>query len=160
MSVSEVRDVPPAGLFDRLCRDAQPIRTSEAYQAAVLADLEDLLGTTRRWSRAELAAHGEVARSVLNYGAPPLTGRVVTRDSAEQLAAEVRATVLRFDPRFDPSSFRVTSTVDPDRTSLDAITLRLEGQLRGFPKPVPFLALASANLESGSLEFVPGVAVL
>lgn len=159
MSVGQVRDVPPAGFLNRLQQDPHPIHTAAMYRAAVLADLQDLLGTARRWSAAELGPRHEVENSVLNFGIPGLTGRMITRESAERLADEIRATILRFDARFDPSDFRVTSTVDPDRSSLDAITLRLEGRLRGFPGPVPFLARATANLESGTLELVPEDAV-
>ncbi|MBX3436477.1 MAG: GPW/gp25 family protein [Planctomycetaceae bacterium] len=151
MSTRMLHDVAPAGLLDRLCLEAVPVDSPEDYRAAVLADLQDLLGTIRHWSSEELADHGEVEASVINYGIAPLTGRVITGDAADQLAAEIRSTILRFDGRFEPASLEVTSMVDPDRTSLDALTLRLEGRLRGFPKPIPFLARATANLETGIL---------
>ncbi len=158
MAIGDARDVAPAGLLGRIGQDSRRIETPEAYHQAVLADLQDLLGTVRRWSNAELDKHRDVGRSVLNYGVSPLTGRVLSRDSADELAGEIRATILRFDGRFDPATFQVTATVDPDRTPLDALTLRLEGNLRGFPRPVPFFARATANLESGFLEFLPEAA--
>ncbi len=158
MAIGEARDVAPAGLLGRIGRDAPRIDTPEAYHQAVLTDLQDLLGTVRRWPDSELGEHREVGRSVLNYGVSPLTGRVVSRDSADELAGEIRATILRFDGRFDPATFHVTATVDPDRTPLDALVLRLEGNLRGFPQPVPFFARATANLDSGFLEFLPEAA--
>lgn len=151
-------EVAPAGLFDRLCRDARPIESPEDYYEVVVADLQDLLGTVRRWSDAELADHREIERSILNYGVPPITGRVISRDSADELAREIREAILRFDPRFDPGSLNVTATVDPDRTPLDALTLQLEGHLQGFPQPVPFFARVKADLESGLLELIPEVA--
>jgi len=158
MAMGNLREIAPAGLFDRLFHDARPVETPDDYHEAVLADLQDLLGTIRCWSGAELDEHREVERSVLNYGVSPITGRAISRDAADQLAGEIRATILRFDQRFDPGTLRVTATVDPDRTPLDALTLRLEGRLRGLPQPVPFFALVKADFESGLLELVPEAA--
>ncbi len=157
-AMGRTQSVPPAGLFDRMRHDSRRVETPDQYRDAVLLDLQDLLGTIRRWSNAELIEYQEVNQSVLNYGVSPITGRVVTRDSADALAREIRESILRFDQRFDPASFQVTATLDPDRTPLDALTLRLEGHLRGFPKPVPFYVRVAANLDNGLLELIPETA--
>lgn len=144
--------VPPAGLWDRLRHEGRTVRTEREYRDAVTRDLQDLLGTTRHWSPGDFSESPAVAYSVLNFGVPSITGRVVTIDSAEQLARDIRSAILRFDRRFDSTS--TTVCVGSTATVMDcqAVPLVIESTLGGFPTPVPFSATAIANFDSGHIE--------
>ncbi|MCA9024288.1 MAG: GPW/gp25 family protein [Planctomycetaceae bacterium] len=156
--MGRTQSVAPAGLFDRMRHEAPSIESADDYRNAVLLDLQDLLGTIRRWTPVELAEFPEVNRSVVNFGVAPITGRIVSRDTANELAREVRACILQFDPRFDPASFEVRPILDSQRTPLDALTIELEGNLRGLPKPVPFFVRVAADLDSGLFVLIPETA--
>ncbi len=144
----------PGGLLGELLANGPSVATADDYRAAVVEDLRDLLGTTRHWSDDDLKGRPDLARSVLNYGIAPLTGRSVGRETADELAREIRTAVTRFEPRIDPATLVTEATVDPDRTPLDALVITIGGRLLGFPEPIPFLVRATANLEAGHFDLV------
>ena len=75
-------------LLDRLIDDAPHNKTKESREhrvlnkqrlrAAVLRDLAWLFNATNFASSADLAAHPEVARSVVNFGLPALAGQTAS----------------------------------------------------------------------------------
>ena len=111
----------------------------ETIRHAVRRDIEGLLNARR--SRKPLPQGlTDLAVSPLGYGIPdPTAGSFTDEDRRQSLAAEVEATIRRFEPRL--SAVRVTlsklprDTRDPlvDRT----LRIKVEAVLRSDPVPEP-----------------------
>jgi type VI secretion system protein ImpF len=138
------RDRPPRvqlPLLDRLMQastsasESLAPSASEALQrlrVAVLRDLEALLNARRR--RVPLPAHcTELGNSLLTYGIPdPASGAYMVPDVRAALAAEVEATIRRFEPRLA----RVSVTLQGDVDALDGtLKLKVDAVLRAEPVP-------------------------
>lgn len=95
-------------LLDRLTDD-QPDQTQESrdrrvlslgrLREAVLRDLAWLLNTTRMEVSEDLTDVPLVARSVLNFGIPELTGTIVSELDASGLESLIRACIWNYEPR-------------------------------------------------------------
>ena len=149
-----ISETPPAGLFERMRHAGTRIETEAQYRAAVVRDLQNLLGSTRRWPDEELASTPNVLGSVVNYGVPSITGRVMTIDSADQIAQEIRAAIVRFDNRFERSSLEVRGSLGEPGVSAEVIRLTVSGLLLGLPEPVPFFGVVHADIDNGTIEIV------
>ena len=106
----------------------------DVLRQAVRRDLETLLNARRR--RLPLPARfNELAASPLGYGIPdPTAGTFTEEDRREAVAAEVEASIRRFEPRL--ASCRVTLAKAPreNRDLLDrTLRLRVEAVLRSDP---------------------------
>lgn len=105
----------------------------EALRRAVRRDLEALLNARRR--RLPSPDHlGELPVSPIGYGVPdPTSGSFTDEDRRRALAAEVEATIERFEPRL--TSIRVfLSDLDPDLFDR-TLRVRIEALLRTDPVP-------------------------
>ncbi|MBY0330215.1 MAG: type VI secretion system baseplate subunit TssE [Acetobacteraceae bacterium] len=111
----------------------------ETIRHAVRRDLEGLLNA-RRGRKPLPQGMAELGVSPLGYGIPdPTAGSFTDEDRRQGLAAEVEATIRRFEPRL--SAVRVTlsklprDTRDPlvDRT----LRIKVEAVLRSDPVPEP-----------------------
>ncbi|MBX9700260.1 MAG: type VI secretion system baseplate subunit TssE [Acetobacteraceae bacterium] len=118
-----------------------PVQTTQmaidTIRHAVRRDIEGLLNA-RRGRKPLPATLTELAVSPLGYGIPdPTAGSFTDEDRRQGLAAEVEATIRRFEPRL--SAVRVTlsklarDSRDPliDRT----LRIRVEAVLRSDPVP-------------------------
>lgn len=111
----------------------------EAIRRAVRRDIEALLNA-RRGRRPLPTGLTELAASPLGYGIPdPTAGSFTDEERRQGLAAEIEATIRRFEPRL--SGVRVTLARLP-RDGRDALvdrTLRIkvEAVLRSDPVPEP-----------------------
>jgi type VI secretion system protein ImpF len=111
----------------------------EAIRHAVRRDLEGLLNA-RRGRKPLPAGLTELAVSPLGYGVPdPTAGSFTDEERRQALAAEVEATIRRFEPRL--TAVRVTLAKLPrdlrdpmvDRT----LRVKVEAVLRSDPVPEP-----------------------
>ena len=129
-------------LLDRLIADADddsamprsPQEAVEALRKAVRRDLEALLNARRRrWPLPEAAP--ELITSPLNYGIPDATsGSYALQEKREALAAEVEATIRRYEPRLRGVKVRIDdSGGDLERR----LKLRVDAVLRSDPVPEP-----------------------
>jgi type VI secretion system protein ImpF len=108
----------------------------DLLRQAVRRDLESLLNARRR-RRPPPAGLTELAASPVGYGVPdPTAGSFTEEDRREALAAEVEASVRRFEPRL--ASLRVT-LAKPARENRDlldrTLRLRVDAVLRSDPVP-------------------------
>lgn len=114
---------------------APPPNAAEALarlRAAVLRDLEALLNARRR--RVPLPPqYPELATSLLAYGIPdPASGAYLVPEIRASLAAEVEATLRRFEPRLT----RVSVTLQGEDDVLSGmLRLKVEAVLRAEPVP-------------------------
>src|SRR5512144_2006851 len=81
---------------------------------SVLRDLGWLLNTVNQQSAQSLANYPLVARSVLNYGLPEMTSRIVASMTPKELEGLVKQAVLDFEPRILPGSLRVRANVNQE----------------------------------------------
>jgi len=128
-------------LLDRLMNASpgttEPLAPSAAeallrLRVAVLRDLEALLNARRR--RVPLPPHcAELGNSLMVYGIPdPASGAYLVPEIRAELAAEVEATIRRFEPRLD----RVSVTLQGEGDSLaGTLKLKVDAVLRAEPVP-------------------------
>src|SRR5262245_30443178 len=110
------RDTLQPALLDRLT-DHDPTRKIESRQeriisrtqlrASVLRDLTALFNTTNLSSEVDLAAYPLVAQSTLNYGLPPLSGKLISGLDLAGVERVMKDAILRFEPRILPHTLSV-----------------------------------------------------
>jgi type VI secretion system protein ImpF len=145
-------------LLDRLT-DHDPQKSEEPVKdrvlnmrqlrRSVLRDLGWLLNTINHQSARSLDDYPLVARSVLNYGLPELTSRVVASMTPKELEVLVRQAILDFEPRILPASVRVRATVSQDLMNRNAVGFEIEGDLWAHPMPLHLLIKTEIDIETG-----------
>ncbi len=155
-------------LLDRLT-DSEPGSGREALEARVLnknqlraavlrdlvwlfnatAEAPDLMSLDRE--RLELWQElPDAARSVANFGVPPMSGRSITRLMFPLIEEGVRQAILRFEPRIDGKTLKVEISNDP-KDGLRPASLRMviRGQLWNQPVPLELLLSADVDVDTG-----------
>ena len=149
-------------LLDRLT-DEEPGKKQESPEAraasmdrlrkSVLRDLNWLFNATQ--IDADLSDYPNVARSVLNYGLPALSGSPASSIKLVELSRALCAMLLHFEPRLIPATVRVHAQTN-DEMSHNVIVFRIEAQLWSQPVPIELLMRTDINLESGQTKVVEG----
>lgn len=156
-------------LLDRLT-DNDPGTKSETLEArvlnrrqlrdAVLRDLSWLFNAVceepdPRWhpdrERVALWQSVPYARdSVLNFGILPLTGQAFSVHNFPIIEAQVRQSIIRFEPRLDPATVEVRIVNDMS-TGLRPTSLRLtiKGQMWNQPVPLELVLNADVDVDTG-----------
>jgi type VI secretion system protein ImpF len=148
-------------LLDRL-RDDEPDKKQESrdlrvlsmgrLRESVLRDLAWLLNAGRLDSVQPLDDCPFVARSVLNYGIPDLTGLTASGVDVAGLERAVRQAIWDFEPRILRNSVKVRARVDPERMSHNALTFDIEGDLWAQPLPQRVFLKTELDLEIGDVK--------
>lgn len=151
-------------LLDRLT-DHNPHKTEEPInervlnirqlRRSVLRDLAWLLNTVNYQSAHPLDGYPLVARSVLNYGLPELTGRVVASMAPKELEALVKQVILDFEPRILSGSLRVRAILAEVQMNRNAVGFEIEGDLWAHPVPLRLLIKTEIDIETGHVS-MPG----
>ncbi|MFO1120107.1 MAG: type VI secretion system baseplate subunit TssE [Rhodospirillales bacterium] len=124
---------------------------------SVLRDLAWLLNTVNYQAADSLDGHPLVARSVVNYGIPELTGRAVAAMTSKELEALVRQAILDFEPRILPDTVRVRAILSQDQMNRNAVGFEIEGDLWAHPLPQRLLIKTEIDIETGHVS-IPGTA--
>lgn len=148
-------------LLDRLT-DEEPGNPQESRERRVLSpqrlrevvrrDLGWLFNAINLASVEDLSAYPQVARSVLNYGLPDLTGRTASGMDPPQLERMLRQVVKDFEPRILPGSIRVKLVVDEAKMSHNAMVFDIEGELWAQPLPIRLYLRTELDLEVGAIQ--------
>jgi type VI secretion system protein ImpF len=169
MAATDLRDRLQPALLDRLTdenpkvsQDAEARRsmTKSQLRAAVLRDLSWLLNTVQSLLSREAEAYPLAARSVLNYGMPPLSGQLASKIDMPGLTQALREVILRFEPRILEHSLEVKPV--EDQFFLDAhnvIEFEIRGLLWAQPVPLELLLRTQLDLEAGQVllrDLAPG----
>lgn len=146
-------------LLDRLTDD-DPGNTQESrdkrvlnlrrIREGVIRDLAWLLNTTNYESVEDLDAYPEVAKSVVNYGIPDLTGKAATGMDSGQIERELRLAIQEFEPRIIRRSLRVEVVVSESHHK--AMVLVIEGELWAQPVPERLYLKTEIDLETGAVS--------
>ena len=130
-------------------REARVITKSRLRQA-VLRDLAWLFNATRMGA---LTDHPQVARSVVNYGLPALSGETASTLDIIALESSIRRAILDFEPRIAPASLQVQAVVsDTQMDQHNVISVQIRGNLWAQPVPLELLLRTDVDLETGQVE--------
>jgi len=149
-------------LLDRLCDD-EPDKKVEARERrvlnrtqlreGVLRDLAWLFNATRPSEREGFSDYPEAARSVLNFGLPPLSGESAASLDAMALETRVREAILQFEPRIDPDTLEVEVLMSEERLEQhNLIGIQIRGNMWAQPVPLELLLRTEMDLETGRVE--------
>ena len=147
-------------LLDRLT-DTDPQNQNESRErrvlsmqrlrAGVLRDLAWLLNTGYLEATEDLDDYPYVRDSVLNFGVPDLSGLTVLGMDTVQLEKVIREAVVKFEPRIERHSLRVSVKIDRNRMSHNSMTFEIEGQLWAQPTPLSMFLKTEVDLETGDV---------
>ncbi|HRD64901.1 MAG TPA: type VI secretion system baseplate subunit TssE [Candidatus Competibacter sp.] len=148
-------------LLDRLT-DYEPDRSQESREKRVLSmnrlrecvlrDLAWLFNTSQMSSGDKIERYPFAARSVLNFGLPPLTGVTARSLDVDALEQSLRQAIIDFEPRILRNSLRVRAAFTEERMSHNALTFEIEGELWGQPMPLQLYWKTEIDLESGQVK--------
>ncbi|WP_020483717.1 type VI secretion system baseplate subunit TssE [Methylomonas sp. MK1] len=148
-------------LLDRLTDEApekraetreQRVMSLRQLRQSVLRDLSWLLNTAAFESMVNLADYPFVARSVLNYGTPVLSGVSLTGIDVKKIERKVRQAINDFEPRILADSLSVELAKADDQMNHKALSFRIEGDLWAQPLPVHLYIRSDLDLETGEIS--------
>ena len=150
-------------LLDRLVDD-EPERNQESRERrvlslprlrdAVLRDLAWLFNTTNLAVAEDLSGCPDVARSVLNFGMPELTGTTVAGLDPVALERQVRECICHFEPRLHRQTLEVRVTHAPEESHHRALEFEIVGELLANPVPLQLYLKTEIDLENGNAQVV------
>jgi len=163
MTELSLREQLQPSLLDRLT-DHEPHKTVESrdqrtmsvdkLRQYVLRDLGWLLNTGNLSQIENLDEYPEAKHSVVNYGTPDLSGRVISSTDIPWLEESMRRAVWNFEPRILRQSVRVQVIVDETTMGRNSLTFQIEGTLWAQPMPIRLLLKTEVDLETGHVEVV------
>lgn len=138
-----------SSLNEQLDLGEKGIISMRRLRECVQRDLSWLLNATSLDTLQDLARYPQVARSVVNYGMPGLSGRLASSVDIAAAAQRIRDVVMNFEPRLS----RV-QVIPETRERNEQITLsfRIEAQLWGQPVPQHLVLRTSIDVESGDVQ--------
>ncbi len=128
------------------------VLSMQKLRAAVLRDLAWLLNTGHLETTDDLDRYPEVARSVINFGMPDISGLSVSGVDTADLEKAVRDAIVKFEPRITADTVRVTVVRDGKKMGRNALTFNIEGQLWAEPTPIALYLKTELDLETGDVS--------
>jgi type VI secretion system protein ImpF len=138
------------------------VLSPEQLRRSVLRDLQSLLNTSALETDlpdggTTLSGFPLVQQSVLNYGIPPLAGRMRTDDDFRVLARQIEQTIERYEPRLRGVCVTVTPPDDGADEGADSgggpsRGFVVEGELWGYPFPEHIWVRTLLDLDAGRIE--------
>jgi type VI secretion system protein ImpF len=130
--------------------DAQRVDQAE-LRRLVRRDLSWLFNTTHAEATTELGDFPEVARSVLNFGMPDLTGRSLSSLDTDRLTQQVASALLCYESRLIGPTLKVRVLALAPTRRRPALSIEVTAELRTEPLPVSMRIRAEVDLESGNV---------
>ena len=134
---------------NRESRDRR-VLSEQKIRESVIRDLGWLLNTVCLSATEDLSAYPEVENSVLNYGAPDLTGVTVSSTDPQALEQALRDAIRNFEPRLLSDTLKVSVEVNRNAMHQGAVVFRIEGQLWAQPMPISLYLKTEVDLETGN----------
>lgn len=129
------------------------VLSKSRMRQAVLRDLAWLFNATRLDSGTALARWPHVARSVVNFGLPALSGQTASTVEIHDLERHLKQAILDFEPRILPETLEVKAVLEPG--ALDhhnVIGVQIRAELWAQPVPLELLVRTEIDLETGRVE--------
>ncbi|MET0339616.1 MAG: type VI secretion system baseplate subunit TssE [Polyangiales bacterium] len=131
-------------------REARAV-DEESLKEQVRRDVSWLFNTTHLEATHALDAYPEVARSVVNFGIPALTGRTLGGVDVEALQRDVLTALTRFEPRLAPESLEIEVLPAREQFAGNALIIDVRGVLYAEPLPLALYLRTEVDLESGRI---------
>lgn len=148
-------------LLDRLTDD-EPEKKEESRERRVISanrlrecvtrDMSWLLNCVNLGAEDMLADYPEVARSVLNFGIPDLTGSALVGTDASVLQQRIRAAIVAFEPRLTASTLQVRVLTDDTRMDHQSLVFNIESEMWAQPIPLNLYLKTEVDLETGAFN--------
>lgn len=138
-----------SSLNEQLDLGEKGIISMRRLRECVQRDLSWLLNSTSLDTLQDLSRHPHVARSVVNYGMPTLSGRLASSVDIATAAQRIREAVVNFEPRL--SRVQVIPETK-ERNEEITLSFRIEAQLWGQPVPQHLVLRTSIDVESGDVQ--------
>jgi type VI secretion system protein ImpF len=158
-----VQDRVQPSLLDRLTDDHPQRATDSAnarvfsvsrLRAAILRDVAWLLNTVRLADTVDLDLFPEIQASTLNYGIPPMSGRVMEGVDPQFLSYEIKTALQLFEPRLIADTISVTVIEPAPKASLASPQFKIEAELFAHPVPLRMLMRAEADPDGAGIRLV------
>ncbi len=132
-------------------RDQRVISASRLREC-VTRDLAWLLNCVNLGEDEALDAYPEVARSVVNFGIPDLTGAAASGVKADTLQRQLREAIVAFEPRLTPATLRVNVQADMERMDQHSLSFRIDAEMWAQPMPLNLYLKTDVDLETGRFD--------
>jgi len=99
--------------------------TESVLRQEVARDLDALLNTIALESTLEMADAPYARKSILNFGIPDVTKRTIDEAGVDDIAGEIKAAIVNFEPRLAAASLHVERD-----TSVDIVELKVRFLVR------------------------------
>jgi type VI secretion system protein ImpF len=156
------RDRLQPALLDRLIDEAphseaeaveQRVISRARLREIVLRDLGWLLNATGALGEPDERHHAHARHSVLNYGMPCLSGKLVSRVELFEMEQALRQAIVDFEPRILPGTLTVHGKRPADELGHhNVLEFEIAGQLWAQPYPLELLLRTEVDLETGMVE--------
>jgi len=146
-------------LLDRLCDDEphnelesreQRVLSVRRLRQSVLRDIAWLLNAVSLESVQNLENYPEVAKSVLNFGIPDLSGHSLSISDIDVIEKRIRKVIQDYEPRILPSTLRVR-VLSTDSYNHNAMNFDIEGDLWMQPLPLRLYLKTQLDFETGNV---------
>ena len=134
----------------RESRDSR-VLSVERLRLCVLRDLKWLLNCESLASAVDLDDYPQLAKSVLNFGRPALSGKSSSSVTLDQIRDQFRQAILNFEPRILPDTLRIIPFTSDEGGSPHLLSFRIEGQLWAQPLPLNLFLRTELDLETGNI---------
>jgi len=147
-------------LLDRLTDEERDTRQEardkrvlslQKFRVAVLRDISWLFNSINLSAVEDLEAYPLVSHSVLNYGLPDISGRVVSNIDPLMVERILRQALWDYEPRILRNSVRIRHAPDPRSQSHNALMFEIEGELWAQPTPLRLYLRTELDLEEGKV---------
>jgi len=160
------RDRLQPALLDRLIDDAPHSRT-EAPESKTISRsrLREIVLRDLGWpfNASAPPGHGDEQRfsyarhSVLNFGMPCLSGKLVSQIELFDLEQALRQAIIDFEPRILPGTLLVQGKTPADELGHhNVVEFEISGQLWSLPYPVELMLRTDLDLETGMVTVQDG----
>jgi type VI secretion system protein ImpF len=119
------------------------------YRDSVRRDLEMLLNSKKHHQGDTIYEFSKAEQSVLNYGIPDLCGTTISAISSGEFEAEVKKSILLFEPRILHESLSVKIVSPSDTECTRTVSFEIEGKLWAQPSPENLFIKTEVDLETG-----------
>lgn len=119
-------------------------------RAEVARDLDALMNTIALESSEDLELFEHARRSILNFGLPDITHRTIDELGVEDVTGEIKAALIRHEPRLIPASIRISKDAEINEAELK-LRFVVRADLVCEPLNVPVEFVADLELDSGNI---------